>query len=49
MEDKIKTVIELLQELRQDFCDIESKQGGKSILAIDRIDTLLDELNFYIN
>ena len=47
---KIVSVMEQLKELRQDLCDIENQRQpvGKSILAIDRIDTLTDELDYYI-
>lgn len=44
--EQVEMMIEELCELREVFCQIENKREpvGKSILAIDRIDTLLTEL-----
>lgn len=46
MNDKIKAVVKQLEELRQDFCDIENKSAGCKhiILPIDQIDALLKKL-----
>ena len=44
--NKVMITIDQLEDLRGDLCDIENKREpvGKSILTIDRIDTLLAEL-----
>ena len=42
--EKMEKFIEALAELRQSFCEVENKSWGKSILAIDRIDQLSEEL-----
>lgn len=49
MQEKIIKIMDELEELRQELCEIENQRGQRSILAIDRIDALLLELKEYID